>query len=411
MKSVASNLSVAYLVNQYPKISHTFIRREIHGVEALGLRVVRFSIRPCPDRLVDAEDWEELHKTQVVLGAGVWKLIGAMFVTALTRVLPFMKAFRLVVRLGWRSDRGVLWHLFYLAEACLLRKWLARENITHVHAHFGTNSAAVAMLCHVLDGTTYSFVVHGTEEIDKATILGLDLKIAHAAFVAAVSEFGRSQLFRQSSPEHWSKIHVIHTGLDESFLHGAHESIPDHGSLVCVGRLCGEKGQLLLVEAMRKLVHEGVQCRLTFVGDGEMRDEVEAAIVDSKLEHCCEITGWATTEQVRRHIIESRLLVLPSFSEGLPVVIQEALALGRPVISTYVGGIPELVEPGVNGWLVPAGSLDALCAAMREALVTPTKRLEEMGQVGMVKVKQQHSVSTETEKLHGLFKQAIGAFS
>ena len=103
-----------------------------------------------------------------------------------------------------------------------------------------------------------------------------------------------------------------------------------------------------------------------------------------------EITGWASGAEVRQHIEESRALVLPSFAEGLPVVIMEALALGRPALTTYIAGIPELVEPEACGWLVPAGSVDALVEAMREALQTPEARLAAMGAEGRRRVLEQH---------------------
>jgi colanic acid/amylovoran biosynthesis glycosyltransferase len=115
------------------------------------------------------------------------------------------------------------------------------------------------------------------------------------------------------------------------------------------------------------------------------------------------ITGWKSGPELTQEILASRALVLPSFAEGLPVVLMEALALRRPVISTYVAGIPELVTPGVCGWLVPAGSVSALCEALRAVLHTPTERLEAMGEMGALRVRQHHCALVEAEKLRGLF--------
>jgi glycosyltransferase involved in cell wall biosynthesis len=99
--------------------------------------------------------------------------------------------------------------------------------------------------------------------------------------------------------------------------------------------------------------------------------------------------------------------VLPSFAEGLPVVLMEAMALGRPVISTYIAGIPELVEPGVNGWLVPAGSVEALASAMREVLEAPVERLEAMGRRGAIRVARDHDAAREAGKLAELFRVSV----
>lgn len=124
----------------------------------------------------------------------------------------------------------------------------------------------------------------------------------------------------------------------------------------------------MLVEAASKLVSLGYKFKLVLVGDGELRAPIEEAIKSDKLEDTIEIFGWATQAQVKEQILASRAMILPSFAEGLPVVLMESLALGRPVISTYVAGIPELVIPGESGWLVPAGSVEALVNTMKTVL-------------------------------------------
>ena len=121
----------------------------------------------------------------------------------------------------------MVWHLIYLAEACLLRRWLTELGIDHVHAHFGTNSTTVAMLCRMLGGPPYSFTMHGPEEFDAPRSLSLRDKIHHAAFVVAISEFTRSQLCRWAPSEDWHKIHVIHcVGVSPMFLEHGPSPIP-----------------------------------------------------------------------------------------------------------------------------------------------------------------------------------------
>lgn len=402
-----SSLKIAYLVNQYPKVSHSFIRREILGLESCGVEVTRFSIRSCSTELVDAADKAELKKTRVVLEAGVVALLSGLLQVLLTKPVRLLKALWLAIRLGWHSERGTLRHLIYLVEACLLRQWLREAAISHVHVHFGTNSTTVALLCHALGGPPYSFTVHGPEEFDQVMAIALPQKVARAAFVVAISNFGRSQLYRWCPLAHWSKVHVVHCGVDSEFLASALTPIPLEPNLVCVGRLCPEKGQLLLLEAVSQLRQRGLACKLTLVGDGSLRGELEATIARLGLHDRVEITGWADSAQVRQAILAARALVLPSFAEGLPVVIMEALALGRPVISTYVAGIPELVESGRCGWLVPPGSVEALMTAIQSAVEASPTSLEQMGSIGAKRVAQQHNVAIEVGKLTALFTAAL----
>lgn len=400
-------MKVAYLVNQYPKVSHSFIRREILAVEACGIEVARFAIRSCRDELVDEADKAELSQTRIVLESGALTLLASFLQVLAVNPLKLVKALRLTLKLGFRSESGLLKHLAYLIEACVLHRWFAEVAVQHVHAHFGTNSTTVALLCHALGGPSYSFTVHGPEEFDKVGAIALPEKIVQAAFVVAISSFGASQLYRWCPLEQWGKIQVVRCGVDEDFFAPPIAPIPDSPSLVCVGRLSEQKGQFLLIEAVAKLATESVPFTLTLVGDGPLRADLERQIAKSNLQTQVTITGWASNAEVRQHILAARALVLPSFAEGLPVVIMEALALHRPVITTYVAGIPELVEPGVCGWLAPAGSVEALAAALRSALQSPVAVLEEMGKLGAERVAQHHSVATEASKLVILFRRTI----
>jgi glycosyltransferase involved in cell wall biosynthesis len=399
-------MQIAYLINQYPKVSHSFIRREIAELEAQGIAIARFSIRSCAEELVDPGDLKEREKTRIVLSVGALGLLFGLVRVALLQPTRLIEALGLAFRISRHSERGMLIHLIYLAEACVLLRWFSERSISHVHAHFGTNSTTVAMLCQALGGPPYSFTVHGPEEFDKAQAIALSEKIKRAAFVVAISSFGKSQLFRWCDYTQWSKIQVVRCGVDREFLHLPYQAIPDSPQLVCVGRLCEQKGQLLLIEAAARLAAQGWDFKLILVGDGSLRSEIEALIEQFKLQDRIAITGWASSEDVQRYILAARALVLPSFAEGLPVVIMESLALGRPVISTYVAGIPELVEPGICGWLVPAGSIEDLVDAMRAALQLPIEQLAVMGQQGAKRIQQRHDISKEVKKLIHCFESA-----
>ena len=278
--------------------------------------------------MVDDEDKFERERTRYLLRDGLAALVFATLRTILMRPVQFTRALALTWRMGRRADRPLPFHLAYLAEACRIVWWLKIAKVQHLHAHFGTNSAEVAMLVHVLGGPKWSFTVHGPEEFDKAPLIGLAEKIQRAAFVVAVSSYGRSQLYRCVEHQQWPKMHIVHCGLERAFMES--DSSPSCGPrLVCVGRLCEQKGQLLLLEAVKKLDEQGTQLELVLAGDGEMRREIEELIVKYKLEKVVRTTGWIGNKQVRDEILAARALILPSFAEGLPVVIMEAMALTK----------------------------------------------------------------------------------
>jgi glycosyltransferase involved in cell wall biosynthesis len=228
--------------------------------------------------------------------------------------------------------------------------------------------------------------------------------------VVAISSYGRSQLSRWVAYREWPKIKEVHCGLDPQFLNAPVTPVPDVPRLVCVGRLCEQKGQLLLMEAAHHLRQRGVAFELVLAGDGEMRHEVEDLIERFDLQGEVTITGWVSSERVAQELQLARAMVLPSFAEGLPVVIMEALAMGRPVVSTYIAGIPELVSPGECGWLVPAGSVDALTDAMEDVLRADAGKLATMADEGRRRVRERHSAATEAQKLLTFFS-ATGSAS
>jgi len=397
-------MQISYFINQYPKVSHSFIRREILALERQGFDIQRIALRGWDGDAVDKDDIRELERTQYVLQQGALPLLTAVFRVLLTHPVQFFSGLKLAVKMGWKAERALPYHLIYLAEACLILPWLKVHSSRHIHAHFGTNSAEVVMLANALGGPEYSFTVHGPEEFDKPQFLGLGEKIRRSAFVVAISSFGRSQLFRWVEHSYWNKVEVVHCGLEPAFYQGVSTEIPEKLQLVCVGRLCEQKGQLLLLEAMKMLADRGVDFELVLAGDGEMRAEIEQLMVKYQLTSRVRITGWISSDQVRDEILASRALVLPSFAEGLPVVIMEAMSLRRPVLTTYVAGIPELVKHEKSGLLFEAGSVEALADAIQSILSMPNPALVQMGEAARLQVLLRHDIDVEASKLARLFR-------
>ena len=395
-------MKIAYLVNHYPKVSHSFIRREILALERQGLEVQRLAVRGWEDPLPDEQDRREREKTRYVLGEGPWALLAPTLLAMLRFPRRFFGALCLTLKMARGSDRPLPYHLVYLAEACRVLSWLKTSGASQIHAHFGTNSADVAMLVTALGGPPFSFTVHGPEEFLRP--VGLSEKIRRAVFVVAISSFARGQLYLWSQQTDWHKIKIVRCGIDESF----YQNIPTQpgvaARLICVGRLAAEKGQLLLIEAAARLARKGMRFELVLVGDGPMRGQLGELILKYGLADRIRITGWISSSAVREEMLAARALVQPSLAEGLPVVIMEAMTLRRPVVATFIAGIPELVRDGETGWLIPAATVDELANAMEDCLSKTPEELQRLGENAYRRAIASHSIDAQAAHLAELFR-------
>lgn len=400
-------MHIAYLVNQYPGISHTFIRREIAALERAGVSVARFAVRPSRQEIFSPEDNAEAVRTRHIVTENRLLLAAAILRSLFAAPVASLSAMALAVKMGWRSEAGLLRHAIYWAEAMALADWLNAAKLRHVHAHFGTNSATVAMLAAHISSASFSITVHGPEEFDKPALISLKEKIEASRFVFAVSSYGMSQLRRLVAPQFWDRIKIVRCGVEESFYAGAAKPLEGSPRFVSVGRLCEQKGQLTLIEAAAKLKERGHDFSITLVGDGEMRQVLEKAATRLNVRDRIVFAGWKAPAEVRAEIEGARVFVLPSYAEGLPVSIMEAFCLERPVISTYVAGIPELVIPGENGWLAPAGDAEALAQAMADSLALSDEQILQMGRSGKARTKRDHDIDTIALGLKALFEEAL----
>lgn len=400
----AYGVKLAYLVNTYPSGSQTFIRREIQALERQGWSVHRFALRSDRAGLVHPGDIGEDGRTEHLLELGAAKLIRSGLSWMLQHPKGALRALLLALRCGRMGARGVpgtggiVKHLAYLIEAAHLAQRCDTLRLPHVHAHFGTNSTTVAMLAAQMGGAGYSFTAHGPEEFDAPRALSLGLKADLARFTVAISSFGRSQLCRWADIDTWPHIHVVHCGI-EPWRYAEPPPLPQGGPhLVAIGRLSEQKGFDLLLEAVQQAIPRLPNLRLTLVGDGPLRERIETAISRHQLGGHIQLAGWRDEAGVRDALAQAQALVLPSFAEGLPVVLMEAMASGRPVIATAIAGVPELVSPDV-GWLVPAGDASVLTQAILSLAETPHERLVQMGQAARSRALARHNIDIEAEKL------------
>jgi colanic acid/amylovoran biosynthesis glycosyltransferase len=399
---------IGYLTDHYPAVSHTFIQREVLALRRRGIDVRTFSIhRVGAEHVLSREDHAAFTTTTALLpvgrGALVWAHVGALA----RHPRAYLGALRDALRTPAESPRGRLWQVFYFAEAVLLWRACRRAGIRHVHAHFTSPAADVAHHCARFarrarrGQASWSFSAHGVD-IDDADQAALAEKVRDADLVVCVSDAGRSRLMALVDEPEWSKLQVVHCGVDlEAFPPVGREASAGF-SILSVGRLVAVKGYGVLVEAVASLVAADLDARLTLVGDGPQRGALEAFVSQRGLSDRVRFAGRVGQDEIGAYYRAADVFCLPSFAEGVPVVLMEAMASGLPVVSTRVNGIPELVEDGVSGLLVAPGRSDLLAAALRELAEDPAHRAE-LGQAGRARVAEAFEVDACAAQLAGLF--------
>lgn len=397
------SLRIAYLTGEYPRATDTFIQREVAALRARGLTVETCSIRRTgtehhtgPEQRAEAAG--TFHVLEAALSAR--RLISA-HLAAWRRPGAWLRA----MRLAWRTSPGgikaTLYQFIYLAEAAVLAHHLRARGLTHLHNHIAKSSCTVAMLMSEMSGIPYSFTLHGPDIFYEPYRWRLDEKIARARFVACISHFCRSQAMAFCAPKDWDKLHIVHCGVDPARYDGAAPEAAAH--LVFVGRLAAVKGVPVLFEAVRELIADHGALHLTLVGDGPERAALEARARDLGLSDHLTFAGYRSQAEVAELLGRATALVLPSFAEGVPVVLMEAMAARLPVVTTRIAGVPELVEDGVSGLLVPPGDADALRVALAR-LLCDAHLCRDMGKAGRARVMAEFASDTEAAWLATLFE-------
>lgn len=354
---------IAYLVSDYFAPSHTFVRREVKALQKMGARVVAFSIQPSNSAASDV---------QCILGRSLLDYSVALLWALATRPSNFFSTWGLALRHRPPGIRGLIWSQFHFIEAIMLARLLEREKCTRLHNHFANSAATVGMIAAHFLRISWSLTLHGISETDFPAGMLLGEKLQRAEFVACASYFMRAQAMRMAGFDHWSKMHIVRCGIDHSTLpHLIDNKIAEHDdtvALICVGRLSAEKGYFGFLDSLARLAEHNLKFSLTIIGDGPSSVEIHARVTVLGLTDRVRFLGALPEAETLAEIARADVLVLPSLMEGLPVVLIEALALGKPVVAARVAGVPELIDEGKTGLMFTPSDWTDLERQMRKIL-------------------------------------------
>lgn len=399
-------MRLAYLYSRYPVISQTFCDMEMLELERRGFELVIGSVHSpltslrhehvrrlkapicyAPPQPV-LRLWEKKAKR-----SGRWPQ--ALIDAHDKKYGPRFKA-------GLRARNAL-----YFAEL------FGRHRIDHVHVHFANRAAHTALFLKEFSGIPFSVTAHGQ---DFMADLGEDDLLreicAAAEFVAVETDYSRG-LLQKRCPESAEKIHRVYNGMDLTSFAGLEPEITSHGPLriLSIGRLVPFKGFENLIEACTQLRGKQLDFTCDIIGDGPLREKLEARIVELGLDSVVTLRGSLTQERVFQELKHCDIFALASImdqagaSDVFPTVIQEAMASARPVVSTRLAGIAETVLDGETGFLVPPGDVNALVAALENLMRKPDLR-PRFGAAGRARIEQHFQIETTIVPLLDLLKGA-----
>ena len=396
---------VAYLNTQYPALSHTFIEREVSALRRLGLDVQTFSVRrPSEVGVLSADHTAAAADTHYLLETP-WRLAGYVLLGFVIHPWRVTRTIAVAQRHAAPGVAARLRHVNYAMQAVRLGREMYRRGLTHVHVHMANNGAMVALLTCVYNRTIgYSLTIHGSAEFFEVEQGQLKLKAERAVFVRCISDFCRAQVMTWTDPRAWANFHVVHCGVDTTAYSSVGRTSDGPLRLLTVGRMVAIKGYPLLLDACRRLDDQQIPWQLTMVGSGDLVEHLKQQACQLGIGDRIVFPGAVGQDDIRRYFEHSDVMIISSFMEGIPVVLMEAMATQMPVIATNVGGIIELVEHGVNGWVVRAGNSEALADALAEA-DHDRPRLVRYGASGRDKVQHAFGIDAVARAMLQLFQQ------
>lgn len=389
---------VGYVLTHYPKLAQTFIADEIEAVESAGQPLRIFAMNaPEPGEMRRPGAQAKVARTvylKPALAAGV----SAFARQSLCHPLGMARVLRSAIASGGGHPTRIVRRLAHLAQAALIARHAEREGIERLHAHFGLAPATIAWLATAIARASgrkdacFSFTIHGFHDFVDPAETRLDLKAADATAVFCISDFTRSQLCLTTNPAWWPRFHVVRCGIDlGAFVYRDPPALSARPSVIALGRLSPEKGFAVLIEAVAMLHRRGRDMDLMIIGEGPERGPLEAQIAALGIGDRVRLVGELTPEDVRQELAASDVFAMPSFSEGLPISIMEAMAVGVPVVTTWIAGIPELAREGNTALTVPPADAEPLAQAIERLAQDEPLRLK-LARAARTLIEQQHDL-------------------
>lgn len=405
----SGTVRLGYLVSRYPAVSHTFILREVLTLREHGIEVEVASINP-PDRppeRLTLEERAEAGRTLYVKSAGFAGGILANMRLFVRSPIRYLKGLAFALTLGRTDLSRLAMSFFYFVEAAVIAEWMRKRAVGHLHVHFATPAATVALILARTCPVNFSLTVHGPDEFYDVPGYHLAQKVKSASFVCAIGLYARSQLMKVSSVRDWDKIEVSPLGVDpEAFTPRPFRDVPEIFEVLCVGRLVAAKGQHVLLQAASEMVRQGHRVLFRFVGDGPDRNALESETTRLGLNGCVRFEGAVNQDKIRDFYRTADVFALASFAEGIPVVLMEAMAMEVPCITTWITGVPELIRNEVDGLLVAPSDVQALAHAIGR-MIKDRELRKRLGEAGRQRIREKFDLSRNVARLAEIFRRRL----
>ena len=401
-------MKLIYFCSEFPGISHTFIRREVETLKDSGFVISTVSVNPPrhPEKMSAAE--KQLADATVYLKQTPFRK------SVLTLAWLALKMPMKTLSMAWaaasfamfRGPRSIKKAAGYFLEAVLLVQEALRQDAHHIHVHFANPAAMVALIASHSGAVQYSLSIHGPDVFYNVDANLLGEKLAGAAFIRCISHYCRSQLCRLMPHQEWSKLHIVRCGIDTNNFSPRPAPNNPTSELLCVGRLTANKGQHVLIDACARLKEAGTPFHLTFAGDGEDSESLERHASTLGLTGDICFAGAVDQDRVKALYRSADIFILPSFAEGLPVVLMEAMGMELPVISTRITDIPELVDAGTNGFLTQPGNDEMLFDQIQLLIQRPELRAQ-LGMQARNTVTTDYNLAENCRRLAEIFREEL----
>ncbi len=401
---------MGYLVSKYPAVSHSFILREVRALRERDIEIEVASINAAPpSQDLTSVERQEAAATFFVKPAGAIGALNSIAWMLTRRPSSLLIGLRTALGLGGTDAKRTLLHLFYYVEAAILVRWMHQRSLNHLHVHFATPAATVALILTRMAPITLSITVHGPDEFYDVSGYSLAEKVAAARFVACISFFAQSQLMKLTPSDDWKKFDLARLGVDcDHFSARPFRASPQTFEILCVGRLVSTKGQRILIEAVAQLIAAGRDLRLHVIGDGPDRNALERIVREKGVADQILFKGAINQDHIRQYYEAADIFALASFAEGIPVVLMEAMSMEIPCVATSINGIPELIRNGIDGILVPPSDIDGLAQALSRLMDNPALR-QSLGKAGRARVQEHYELAKSVNRLEEVFRSRLEA--